>query len=171
MREKCVLGEAVVTSPGKRVEKYVNGSKATTAFDTWLPAAFLSMFCHTIGPPFVSKTLNCTSIQFSTKLLSALSPVAPWFLTSSARARWQLLKSYLSRKRKAEKSVCSVLARAHAYIHATVDVAAQQKRIVWNVISLSPPSHVALLPDARVCVREEMRQKSRPLFEEPFRHK
>lgn len=61
-----------------------------------------------------------------------------------------------------------VLVHAHAYIHATVDVAAQQKRIVWNVIPSALPLTRALLPDAWVRVREEMRQKSGPLFVQPF---
>lgn len=36
-----MLGLAVVISPGKHVEEHGNASKATTAFDTRLPTAFL----------------------------------------------------------------------------------------------------------------------------------
>lgn len=61
-----------------------------------------------------------------------------------------------------------VFVHAHAYMHATVDVAAQQKRIVWNVIPSALPLTLAPLPDARVRVREEVRQKSGPLFVQPF---
>lgn len=155
-----------------------NASKAMTAFDTRLPAAFLFMFCQIIGPQFVSKAFNYTSSQCATKAASCFPHqlchlLLPDFniIGEGSVTFPQLLKSQLWRKKEGGKKYLLVLARACAYIHATVDVAAQQKRIVWNVISLSPPSHAAPLPDARVCVREEMRQKSRPLFEQPFQHK
>lgn len=67
-RWSAVVVFFVCPPPG--VEERVNAAKGTTACDTWLPTAFLFMFCWIIGPQFVSKAFNCTSLKCTTKATS-----------------------------------------------------------------------------------------------------
>lgn len=133
--EECVLGLAVVISPGKHVEEMPLRQRQPLTLDYLL---LFSLFCQIIGPQFVSKAFNCTSLQCAMSPAFYTSSVTCCSLIFNIIGEGSVTFPQLLKRRKkvfVSFSLCSCI---H---HATVDVAAQQKRIVWNVISLSPPSH------------------------------
>lgn len=74
--------------------------------------------------------------------------------------------SVIVKKSTLEICVCAQLCLCSCkhLCHMTVDGAVQQKLIVSNVTSLSPPPQAGSIA-SQMCVREEMGQKSRRLFE------